>query len=306
VEITTSIRICYLVPKKQDKMKKILKIITMVMLSCPFSWAEDPTFDEQAIETAKTNLWNQVEGDYTTFLAADNVAKQGLFSGILNDIAGSLLSKQWVYSGGGDWPVVDWNLVDKMENFFEDQDKDLLYDSEIIKIAQDNEEAAKAVWLVHLLSVPCSDGETWYGDWLQNIAKGGDTNLKRIVYRSVEDFGEDRANKYPDQEPVADWNAWKQSYDQSNQLGKAILLKCMTRLALITEDWDKLKQIHLSVFNGNDDALKAIALIKGNSKLGDDVIVKWTDLAENSTNAKLKSLAEQVVARHTGEVESLE
>lgn len=276
------------------------------MFSCSLSWGEDPTFDEQAIETAKTEVWNQVEGDYTTFLAADNAAKQGLFSGILNDVAGSLLSKQWIYSGGGDWPVVDWNLVDKMGTFFEDQDKHLLYDSGIIKIAQNNEEAAKAAWLVHLLSIPCSNGEAWYGDWIQTIAKGGDTNLKRILYRSVEDFGEDHASKYPDQQLVIDWNTWKQSYDQSNQLGKAILLKCMTRLALITEDWDKLKQIHLSVFNGNDDDLKAIAIVKGDSRLGDDVIAKWTDLAENSANAKLKSLAEQALTRHTGEAEDIE
>ncbi len=287
-------------------MKKILNIFTAVMLSCLFGWGEEPTFDEQAIETAKTNLWSQVEGDYSTFLAADNEAKQGIFSGILNDIAGSLLSKQWVYTGGGDWPVVDWSLVDRIEKFFEDQDKHLLYDSGIIKIAQNNEEAAKAAWLVHLLSFPCSDGEVWYGDWLQNLAKGGDTNLKRIVYRSVEDFGEDYANRYPDQELIVDWCAWKQSYDQSNQLGKAILLKCMTRLALITEDWDKLRQIHLSVFNGNDDDLKAIALVKGDSRLGTNVIAKWTDLAENSTNAKLKSLAQQALARHTGTPENIE
>ena len=64
----------------------------------------------------------------------------------------------------------------------------------------------------------------------------------------------------------------------------------------MTDDWDKLKEIHLSVFNGNDDDLKAIALVKGSASLGDAVIAKWTDLAENSTNAKLKSLAQEAIA----------
>ena len=286
--------------------KNLLCGILCGFLLPPTAVFADPVFDEQIIETQKENLWNQVESDYTNFTQDDDAAKQGQFTNILNSLSGSVLAEQWTYEGGGNWPVVDWNLVGDLESFFEDQDALLLYASGVPKIAQTNAEAAEVEWLIHLLTISASLGESWFGVWIQNLAKGADSNLKRIAYRSVDEFGEDFARAHPDEQAVTDWNAWKLAYDQSNKLGKAILLKCMTRLALITDDWDKLTQIHLSVFNGNDDDLKAIALVKGDNGLGDGVIDKWKDIAQNSTNAKLKNLAQEVLERQQIEIEQPE
>lgn len=279
-----------------DKMKIFsIHILPFVFLLHSIEVQANPVFDEENIETEKAALWGQVESEYATFVQSDDTAKQGQFTNMLTSLGGSLLAKQWTYENGGDWPIVDWSLVEDLNTFFEDQDTLLLYDSGIPKIARTNAEAAQAEWLIHLLATCTSSGEDWFALWLQNLAQGADTNLKRIAYRSAEDFGEDYARSHPDQQPSTDWNEWKQAYDQSNKLGKAILLKCMTRLALITGEWQKLKEIHLAVFNGNDDELKAIALVKSDNGLGDEVIAKWKEIAENSTNAKLKSLAQEVL-----------
>lgn len=263
-------------------------------------------FDEEEIEVEKLALWEIVESDYLTFTQSNDEEKQGKFTNILNQLGGNLLAKQWIYEGGGEWPIVDWSLVENLETFFEEQDKPLLYDSGVLKIAQTNTEAAQGLWIAYLLTRSAADGENWYALWLQALAKGADSNLKRLAYRAVNDFGEDffKPNRDdPDERPIADWNAWRQSFNQSNKLGKAILLKSMTRLAMITEEWEVLNEIHLSVLNGNDEELKAIALVKGNSGMAEDVINSWKDISENSANAKLKILATQALKRHKAFIE---
>lgn len=227
---------------------------------------------------------------------SENEKKQ-LFSDILQEIANPVLSRQWIHPSDADWPLVDWARVNKADSFFDDQVK-------IIKtvgvVAQTDNEIARFVYTRNLLSCSASTGEPWFQSWLLNIAKDNDTNLKRLVFMSVDELGIDH-HRVTDFETgdtfETNWDAWKQAYDQSNKLGKAILLKCMTRLALITDNWEKLKEIHLSVFNGNDDELKAIALVKGDNGLGDEIVTKWKGISENSTNAKLKNLAQEVLER---------
>lgn len=264
---------------------------------CSSLYVNGHIFDENQITQIKNQLDAQLKIDHPNFNEAADEEKTNQFTAIVNNIANSVLSRQWAHPAGGNWPIVDWTRFDKLNSFFEDQVK-------VVEIpgvvAQTNDEAARFGYVASLLAHNASLGEVWFQNWIFNISKGNDTNLKRLVFLSVDEFGEDH-NRVLDVESgeqlAVNWNTWKNSYDQSNKLGKAILLKCMTRLALITEDWDKLKQIHLSVFNGNDDELKAIALVKGDTGLGDDVIAKWRDIAENSTNLKLKSLAQQVLER---------
>ena len=232
--------------------------------------------------------------------------KKQLFSNILEEVGNPVLSRQWAHPSGVDWPLVDWPRVDKLESFFDDQFKVV---ETVGVVAQTNNEMARFVYAGRFLSVFASNGKLWYQDWLLNHAKGNDSNLKWLIFFNVDELGIDhhRVVDFESGEKFEmDWNAWKLAYDQSNKLGKAILLKCMTRLALITEDWAKLTQIHLSVFNANDDDLKATALVKGDNGLGDGVIDKWKDIAQNSANAKLKNLAQEVLERQQIEIKKPE
>jgi len=274
---------------------------------CLFSLnAKSQEFDEEQMALIQSQLDSQLKIDYSNFGDASNEDKTIQFPNILDSIAHDVLLKQWVHPTNGAWPLVDWTRVDKLDSFFDNQ-------SNVVEtkgvVADSDDQAARFAYAHSLISASSASGESWFQVWLLNLAKENDSNLKRLTFLSADECGVD-FNKTQSSESgeqfVVDWNAWKFSYDQSNKLGKAILLKCMTRLAIITDNWDKLKEIHLSVFNGNDDDLKAIALVKGSSSLGEAVIAKWTDLAENSTNAKLKNLAQQALTRHTGEAEDLE
>lgn len=272
----------------------------MLAFSIQFQ-ADEALFDQKKIRAIQERIDEQLKTDYLNFENASNEKKTKQFTVILNSVAKNVFSRKWVHPAGGNWPLVDWARVDKLDSFFEDQTKVV---ENVGVVAQTNEEAASFSYVASLLVHNSSLGEVWFRNWLLGISKGNDSNLKRITFFSVDELGVD-CNRVVNFEAgewfIVNWNAWNKAYDQSNKLGKAILLKCMTRLALITDDWDKLKEIHLSVFNGNDDDLKAIALVKGSSGLGNDVMAKWTDLAQNSTNAKLKSLAQQAIARHNPE-----
>ncbi|MEN8755209.1 MAG: hypothetical protein ABF332_04535, partial [Akkermansiaceae bacterium] len=57
----------------------------------------------------------------------------------------------------------------------------------------------------------------------------------------------------------------------------------------------EVADMHMLVFNGNNDTLKAIALVKGLKNLGTDIVNKWRDIVDNSSNLKLKVLAEAVL-----------
>lgn len=273
--------------------------------------ADEPNFNLQQIKADQDQISAQIRADYPNFNEAEPANKIIQFSSILNQVGSSVYSKAWNYSGNASLPIVDWNQVDKIGSFEEDQDK-LIINNDLVIILLDNQtnnEAARLRTMASLINHYCLEGRNWFGDWIQAKAKANDDNLKWLVYRCADNFSENYYNStktVPGDELAVDWAAWKATFDQSNKLGKAILLKCMTRLAITTDSWEKVREIHLSVFNGNDDDLKAIALVKGNSKLGDAVIAKWNDLAENSTNLKLKSLAQQAIAKYTGEVEDLE
>jgi hypothetical protein len=71
----------------------------------------------------------------------------------------------------------------------------------------------------------------------------------------------------------------------------------MTDLALIKEEFEKVAELHVSLFNGTNDDLKAIALYTGTRKLGAAVVAKWQDIADNHPNPKMKALAQEALGR---------
>lgn len=299
--IISSIPIFYLKQQKPDKMKyQVLAIYVLFLLPWDI---QGQGFDENQIAQITGQLDDQLNIDYPNFEDASDTEKRNQFTAMLNSVAGAVFAKQWEHPTNENWSLVDWSKVDTLDNFFSNQTEVL---ENVGVVADTNDEAARFGLAYSLVSAGSSSGADWFQVWLMNQAQANDSNLKWLVYFSADDLGIDNFKFDTDGKRevlTVDWNAWKQAYDNSNKLGKAILLKCMTRMALITKQWDRLKEIHLSVFNGADDELKAIALIKGDNGLGDTVMAKWSDIANNSTNAKLKSLAQQIIARQSPDEE---
>ena len=138
------------------------------------------------------------------------------------------------------------------------------------------------------------DAEPWFEDWLFVLAKSSNENLKRLLFFTISNFGEDML-KGSDTLRAIDWNKWETAFNQSDNLGKSLLLVCMTDLASRSEDYEKVATIHIGVFNGTNDDLKAIALYTGVKKLGPGVVIKWQDIADNHPNPKMKILAQELL-----------
>jgi hypothetical protein len=291
--------------KKLDNMKLFsLYIIFSFTVFSSFLWSQ--VFDDEQISQIQDQIDLDLKNTHPNFEQSTDVEKKNQLSIVLNSIANNVLNRQWLHPSGPEWPILDWTKVDKIDSFFKDQFEVV---NTVGVVAQSNKDAARFAYAASLLSRISTLGEPWFQSWLREISKGNDSNLKRLVFISVNDLGEDYLNALDaesGEQLVVDWNAWKQAYDQSNKLGKAILLKSMTRLALITDNWEKLKEIHLSVFNGNDDELKAIALVKGDNGIGQEIVTEWKEIAKNSTNAKLKKLAQEVLDRQQIEIEKAE
>ena len=130
-------------------------------------------------------------------------------------------------------------------------------------LADDETEVMHLRITVSTLESMCREaGSSWLDTFLFNVAsQASDDNLKWLTYWVVDNhsadytFGEDFRS--------IDWPAIKTSFDQTNILGKAILLKSLTPLARNSNHWDELRAMHISVFDGSNDDLKAVALAYG-------------------------------------------
>jgi hypothetical protein len=166
-------------------------------------------------------------------------------------------------------------------------------------VALNDQEGAKISVVEWLVKSGGKDMETWYEKWLLNLAKGSNSNLKRLAFWSIKNFAEDMGRS-GNAEGIREinWIEWKNTFNQSDSLGKSLLLICMTELALRKEEFTVVAEIHNEVFEGNNDELKAIALYAGTKKLGNATEAKWQDIADNHTNPKMKSLAQEVLNRN--------
>ena len=275
-------------------MKNLIPILLLSILSMAMG-----AIDEATAELELQNIVADQEQNFTNLegLTTD-LEKKNAFSTILSDVLGNLAIQQWNPPSGA-WPIVDWGKVDKLDNFFQDQFNWIIQDEVIADTAKT---LAKLQFSGSVVFQQTSLASGWFESWLLEKVLAPDDNIKRVIFWYGEDFGSDLEGEIR----VINWNLWEQTFNAANDLGKAIILKNLTVLASRVDGWENVADIHMLVFNGNNDALKAIALVKGHKNLGDGVIDKWKDIAQNSTNAKLKNLAQEVLERQQIEIEQPE
>lgn len=275
------------------KLPKIF--VTCIMISSSLS---AQALNEENIESFHAQIYENLQTNPLAIQwenAATDELKIQKFDELISQIGDPPLQRQWNYPENPQWPLLDWEKVDKLDKLMEDQ-FDVI--NIVGVIAQTDEEAAKITVIGWLLFNFGRDMETWYEKWILNLAKSQNTNLKRLTFWHIRHFGED-IGEIGDTEGARaiDWIQWEQAFNQSDSLGKAVLLVCMTDLSQIKQEFDKVAELHISVFNGNDDALKAIALYKGTRRFGNAVVAKWQDIADNHTNPKMKALAQEAIDR---------
>lgn len=95
---------------------------------------------------------------------------------------------------------------------------------------------------------------------------------------------------------VVDWAAWQTAYDNANALGKAILLKNASFLAIRDNDFAVASAMHQAALGGTDRELKAVALAYGHPSLGTGVTSTWETMAADNSDPELQSLAQQALA----------
>lgn len=269
-------------------------LIFVFSLNTVFSEA----YDVNQIGTISVNLGNQIKANYPHIDTVADPAKKTQLSAIITEVAGAILAKNWDHGSGSAWPLIDWSKVANMDTFYKDQRAFLASPN---PITQNVDEAARFDFSGLFLAAASAVGEQWFRDWLRAEVTGNQKNMKMLLFWNIEDLGVDHARAENTNPINAEWATWHITFNQSDKIGKAILLKCLTRWANVTNQWDTLRAIHLSVFNGNDDDLKAVALVGGDIHIGDQVMAKWQDLAENSANLKLKNLAEQALQKYVAE-----
>ncbi len=142
------------------------------------------------------------------------------------------------------------------------------------------------------------DGEQWGKKLLLDIAQRPDGNLKRLTYWSAKHFALDWNTRESESGSAApwpvNWTAWQQAYNASNALGKAIILKNATMLAVRRSDFAVAATINLSALSGTDRELKPIALAFGDPALGSAVTAKWAEIAGNASDPQMQALAQEV------------
>ncbi len=276
-------------------MKTMKFTLLLTMLSPVFLNAQNE-FNLKNVRATQENITaslktNQIAINWEA--AQDPAIKGEKFTLMLQEIAGMILGRQWTYPGGGEWPLIDWSKVLSLSNLVHDQ-RQILETTHTV--AQSDEELAKICALIEGTVTMGTEAELWYEDWLLSLAKSSNANLKRLVFLTTSSFGEDISRKTGATRTI-DWNKWESAFNQSDNLGKALLLVCMTDLALRKEEFAKVTELHLGVFNGTNDNLKAIALHSGTRKLGAAVVAKWQDIADNHANPKMKALAQEALDR---------
>lgn len=280
-------------------MKNIInKIVLISVFSLNTAFSE--AYDVNQIGTISVNLGNQIKANYPHIDTVADPAKKTQLSAIITEVTGAILAKNWNHESGSNWPLLDWNKVTSIDTFYKDQ-RDFL--SSPNPITQNVDEAARFDFSGLFLAAASTVGEQWFRDWLRAEVTGNNQNMKMLLFWNVEDLGVDHARAENTNPINAEWATWQTTFNQADKIGKAILLKCLTRWANVTNQWDTLRAIHLSVFNGNDNDLKAVALVSGDIHIGDQVMAKWQDLADNSPNQNLKSLADQAIKKYTVNVD---
>lgn len=282
-------------------MKTKMALTTVSLLA--FIHLQSQAFDMEEVKTLEATLHENLKSNPLALEwlnSADDAVKSQKFNQLMTQIGTPPLGRSWSYPNADDWPLINWNNVESLDKLFDDQFQII---NTIGIVANDDEDAAKLATAEWLIDASGKDMQPWFEKWITDLSKSEETNKKRLALWSISQFAEDirRGIGDSDQQPIINWNVWEEAFNQSDELGKAIILVCIKDLCSRVENYDTAKTIHETVFSGTNDALKAIALYQGSNQLGEVVKAAWQDIAENHDNSKLKALAQQAIALWSGE-----
>ncbi len=253
-------------------------------------------FDETVIRSIQDA--SQAPQQWPELLAAfeasnDPLVKAAKWEQVITTFDGNILSSVWSEPAGG-WKLLEFPTTGNLT--VEDVRKQPWRKAEYSKLVAQNEtEAVRLRGAGALMLSAASDGHQWGEKLILDIAQRPDSNVKRLTYWYANDFASDwvARGKSLVHWPV-NWSAWQQAYNAANSLGKAIILRNITMLAVRRNEVATAAAINLSALSGTDRELKAIALAFGDPSLGPAVTAKWAEIAGNASDAQLQALAQEV------------
>ena len=273
-----------------------LLVLAVFLFGAQVATQAEAPFDSEEVEQHLLQLDENLKNSSLVAswkAAEDSTDKRTAFDLLVHEIAGEVLGRQWVHPSGVNWPLVDWSAVSDLETFFEDQRSFIKTTN---AIAKNDEELARISTLMGAFMTLGSTAEIWFEDWLLDLVKSANHNSKRLALYSIRGFGEDIA-KESGVPRVIDWSKWEATYDLADSLGKAILIGCISDLAMRTETYTLASTVHLSVFDGDCEDLMAVALDHGTMHMGESVVERWNLISNEHNNPKLKTLVEQALSR---------
>lgn len=267
------------------------------------SHADPPSeFDEAAIRAIQeSRVLFQNFGPIAQAFEASNdpTVKAAKYEELIVAAGGDVLTATWPAPSGG-WKLFDFPVSGNptVETVVGQQAQKV---SNTKLIAQNETEAARLRGAGSLILGAALEGEQWGEKLLLDIAQRPDNNIKRLAYWFTKHFAQDWHTKGESATgaPVwpVNWSAWQQAYNAANPLGKAIILRNITTLAVRRNEVATAAAINLAALSGTDRELKAIALAFGDPALGSAVTAKWAEIANNAADPQLQALAQEVRAK---------
>lgn len=270
----------------------------------PSANADQPSeFDEAAIRTiqeAPGGLSASQTAIVQAFEASnDPLVKAAKWEELVVAASEGMLSATWPTPPGG-WKLLAFPATGNLTlQDVSDQQSQKAYFTKLI--AQNEAEAVRLRGAQALILSAALEGEQWGEKLLLDIAQRPDSNIKRLTYWSTKHFAQDwhTQGESAAGAPVwtVNWSAWQQAYNAANSLGKAIILRNITILAVRRSEVATAATINLVALSGTDRELKTIALAFGDPALGSAVTAKWAEIAGNATDPQMQALAQEVRAK---------
>lgn len=230
-------------------------------------------------------LFEQFEAATTDQERAD------IYREILEATADDILLEEWEAPAGG-WPVYEFS--DNPPTV-----EDVTYQQGRIasttKLAVEDElSMVKLRSTMRLLSGSAFEGERWTELLLLDIVEGPQDNLRLIAFWSALEFGTDLFD--PSWE--VNWPRWEAAFQNSDPMGKSIILRNCVMLSLRFDHFEAAGRIHLAGLNDPSKSVQAVALASGIPALGDDVVNRWIQIAEDGSDSDLQALANETLEFH--------
>lgn len=277
-------------------MKHIL-ILAMSMLTtvgmhlCKADTEPPSEFNESTIRTIQ-DAWD-LTPEFRAFVeefdaSNDPLVKSAKWEEAVVAASEGILSASWTPPAGG-WKLLDFPAQGNL-SVQQVVDQPWLKASNTKIVAQNETEAVRLRGAGALLLNASIEGGQWGEKLLLDIAQRPDGNLKRLAFWFTRNFGQDvNAIAWS-----PDWSAWQQAYTSANALGKAIILRNLTMLAVKTNEFSVASNIYVSALSGSDRELKAIALVFSHPALGSAVTQKWNEIADNGSDPQFQALANEM------------